>query len=103
MRRAVQRFVSAKRLQPVAFMGEGLDGPWLLRDGRRVEEREAVACEARVVCLSVRVSQWFSIVFNCFQVVSSGFKVLAFNFSGLAAVRKAFSASRVAFLSRPDA
>ena len=74
MRRAVQRFVSAKRLQPVAFMGEGLDGPWLLRDGRRVEEREAVACEARVVCLSVRVSQWFSIVFNCFQVVSSGFK-----------------------------
>ena len=27
-------------------MGEGVDGPWLLRDGRRVEEREAVACEA---------------------------------------------------------
>ena len=74
MRRAVQRFVSAKRLQPVAFMGEGLDGPWLLRDGRRVAERDAVACEARVVCLSVRVSQWFSIVFKWFQVVSSGFK-----------------------------
>eukprot|EP00913_Durusdinium_trenchii_P006721 g6317.t1 len=46
VRLAVQRFISAKRLQPVAFLGNGAEGPWQLRDGRTVQEREALACEA---------------------------------------------------------
>jgi len=45
VRRAVQQFVSAGRLRPVALLGEGAEGPWRLRDGREVKEREAIACE----------------------------------------------------------
>ncbi|CAJ1332646.1 unnamed protein product [Effrenium voratum] len=45
VRMAVQRFVSAARLRPVAFLGEGAAGSWRLRDGREVQDREAVACE----------------------------------------------------------
>mmetsp|Transcript_22768 Transcript_22768/g.37474 ORF Transcript_22768/g.37474 Transcript_22768/m.37474 type:complete len:235 (-) Transcript_22768:40-744(-) len=45
VRLAVERFVAAKRLQPVALLGEGENGPWKLRDGREVKDREAIACE----------------------------------------------------------
>ena len=40
----------------MAFLGEGANGPWRLRDGRSVEQREAVACEARRTATVVVVS-----------------------------------------------
>ncbi|CAE7531901.1 tas [Symbiodinium natans] len=45
VRLAVQQFVLAGRLRPVALLGEGAEGPWRLRDGREVQDREAIACE----------------------------------------------------------
>mmetsp|Transcript_51730 Transcript_51730/g.116411 ORF Transcript_51730/g.116411 Transcript_51730/m.116411 type:complete len:103 (-) Transcript_51730:51-359(-) len=45
VRAAVHEAIQLGLLRPVAFLGEGADGPWRLRDGRSVEHREAVACE----------------------------------------------------------
>mmetsp|Transcript_46933 Transcript_46933/g.106522 ORF Transcript_46933/g.106522 Transcript_46933/m.106522 type:complete len:136 (-) Transcript_46933:23-430(-) len=45
VRAAVHEFIARGLLQPLAFLGEGRDGPWQLRDGRIIEHREAIACE----------------------------------------------------------
>jgi len=45
VRVAVNEAISEGILRPIGFLGEGASGSWKLKDGRTIEQREAIACE----------------------------------------------------------